>query len=135
MFNLHSKRIVMKKLLLVALVAVSGFSMVEARRGGCRSMSCETKTCAPVCEPKQCAPKCCIGEPVIVCSTVSETCGEMPQLCSLKPVRVHVNKHTDIIHTFSCAERGPCEVIPTQAQVDALVEMGAVPAGTQPCSR
>lgn len=125
----------MKKLLLVALVAVSGFNMVEARRGGCSMNSCapvcETNTCAPKCEQQ----KCCIGAPVIVCRTVEESCGEMPQLCSLKPVRVHVNEHTQIIKTFSCAERGPCEVIPTQAQVDALVDMGAVPAGTQPCSR
>lgn len=120
----------MKKLLLVALVAVSVVGLADARCG--RRSSCETNACAPKCEQKS---SCCIGSPVVVCSTVSETCGEMPQLCSLKPVRVHVNKHTDIIHTFSCAERGPCEVIPTQAQVDALVEMGAVPAGTQPCSR
>ncbi len=134
MFNPSYKGIVMKKMLLVVALAAAVVSIADARCGR-RNNSCATKCetqCAPKCETQQ---KCCIPSPVIV-DCVTNVCeGEIPQLCSLKPARVNAVKHVDTNIYYSCAERGPCEVIPTQAQVDALIGMGAVPADTVPCSR
>lgn len=120
-------------LLVVALVAAAVVSNADARncskRRNCATQ-CETK-CAPKCEQV----KCCIPAPHIV-DCVTNVCeGEIPQLCSLKPARVNAIKHVDTNIYYTCAERGPCEVIPTQAQVDALIGMGAVPADTVPCTR
>lgn len=120
-------------LLVVALVAAAVVSTADAR--------CGRSTCTPKGERAQkCEQvKCCIPSPVIVdCIVNKNVCkGDIPQLCSLKPARVNAIKHIDITENeyYTCAERGPCEVIPTQAQVDALIGMGAVPADTQPCTR
>ncbi len=118
----------MKKLLVVALLAASVVGMAEAR---CGSKGCypKKKACRTEC-PKRCIrPACIVDCETSVCE------GEMPQLCALEPARVDVIKHVDTNIFYTCADRGPCQVIPTQAQVDALIAEGSLPEGTQPCSR
>ena len=126
MFNLHSKDVVMKKLLIVALLAASVMGIAEARCGsnGC----CPKRECAP-----KCAPKSCLRGPCIV-GTESSCCeGPQDQLCALEPARVDLIKHVNTSINYTCAGLTGCQVKPTQAQVDQLIQNGDVPADTQPC--
>ena len=113
----------MKKLLIVALLAASVVGIAEARYGRNNNDCCPKK-----CE-KVCAPRNCLRGPCIVgCDTCE---GEKPQLCALAPARVDLIQHNMV--TYTCADIGPCQVKPTQAQVDQLIANGDVPADTQPC--
>lgn len=107
----------MKKLLLVALVAVSAFSLADAR---CRK-SCETS-----CEPK-CAPKaCCIPAPRVV-DCVSNVCeGEKPDICGVIPAPQNIIKHVDTQITYTCAPLEGCAVPATEEQVEMFRQNGSV---------
>ena len=111
----------MKKLFVIALLAASVVGMAEAR---CRTNSCE---------PRECAQKSCIRPACIVNCTTDVCEGPKPQLCALEPARVDIVKHTNINHSYSCAPLKACQVKPSQEQVDALIDMGAVPADTKAC--
>lgn len=120
----------MKRLLVVALFAASLVGIADARCGRKDNCCPKKRSCEQRCEQKKCIrPACIVG-----CEN-SHCEGEMPQLCALEPARVDVIKHVDTNVWYTCAERGPCQVIPTQAQVDALIAEGSLPEGTQPCSR
>lgn len=126
----------MKKLLIIALVAISAVSIADARK------RCGTKSCAaPMreCAPKKCAPRCvekvnCIRPACVVGCENSFCEGEKPSICALEPARVDVIKHVDTNVWYDCAPKKDCQVIPTQEQVDALIAQGSVPAGTEPCT-
>ncbi len=128
MFNLHSKDVVMKKLLIVALLAASVAGIAEARCGR-NNDCCPKQSCRTECPKKCIRPACIVG-----CET-SQCEGDKPQICALVPDRVDVIKHVDTNVFYTCAERGPCSVVPTQAQVDALIGEGFLEKGTEPCPR
>ncbi len=130
MFNLHSKDVVMKKLLIVALVAASFVGIAQARCGRNNNDCCPKKECKQRCEPKKCIRAACI----VGCET-SQCEGDKPQICSLEPARVDVIKHVDTNVFYTCADRGPCQVVPTDAQVAELIADGSLPEGTKPCPR
>lgn len=109
----------MKKLLLVALVAVSVVGLADAR-------SCGKGRCETSCEPK-CAPKaCCIPAPRVV-DCVSNVCeGEKPDLCGVIPAPRNVIKHVDTQITYSCAPLEGCAVPATEEQVEMFRQNGSV---------
>lgn len=116
---------VMKKLLLIALVAAMVAGTAEARHCGRRN-SCAPK-CEPVCEQRSS----CIGAPRIVECTSSSNCveGDKPELCYLVPAPRNIVKNTDVqtTITYSCACKPACAVDPTADQVEQLRASGAIP--------
>ena len=113
----------MKKLFVVALLAASVVGMAEARCGSGR--------CAP--RREACAPVSCI-RPACVVDCVSSTCeGEKPSVCALEAARVDVIKNVDTNIYYTCAPLKPCQVKPTQEQVDMLIGAGRLEAGTRAC--
>lgn len=110
----------MKKLLLVALVAVSVVGLADARCGK-KSMSCATS-----CEPKSEAKACCIPAPRVV-DCVTNVCeGEKPDLCGVVPAPRNVIKHVDTQITYSCAPLEGCAVPATEEQVEMFRQNGSV---------
>ena len=118
---------VMKKFLLVALVAAMVAGTAEARRCGQRN------DCAPKCE-KVCAPvsKTCIGAARIVDCTYSDDTseGEKPDLCYVIPGRRDIVKH---VHrtcdtSYSCAPLPCCAAPATAEQIEIFRNAGNIPA-------
>ena len=112
----------MKKLLLVALVAISGFSMVEARRG-CSSGRCETSSCEPKCVKPE--PVCCIRQPHIVGCTQTYDEGPKPDVCGAVPAPRDIEKHVHTSISYSCVDN-PCAAPITEDQLNFFKSIGSV---------
>lgn len=106
----------MKKLLVVALVAVSVVGLADAR--------CGRNSCAPVaCEKRS---SCCIPAPRVI-DCVSNMCeGAMPDICGVVPAPRNVIKHIDTQITYSCAPLEGCAVPATAEQVEMFRANGSV---------
>lgn len=114
----------MKKLLVVALLAISFVGMSEARRCCKKKMSCETK-CETPCVKKS---VCCIPAPCIVGCENTRNEGCMPDICGVVPARVDVIKHVHTDVSYSCAGND-CAAPATPEQVEFFRSIGSVPEG------